>query len=269
MTSALSKSLPPLGVTGDGTLQIFGKGVFVESLDEFLAELSKIRESGRAELVVTANVDQLIDLRYSAKLDAGYSAAALVVLDGMPLVALARALGAANVHRITGADLIDDLSRVARERGWRIAITGGAGATSSSAARRLSEKYGADVVSVPFPLLVSMNDPAALSVVKELRALEPDIVFVCLGAPKQEDFFVAWREQLPPSVYIGAGAAVDFAADKNSRAPRIVQKLGAEWVWRVIQEPRRLGPRYFIKGPRFLTLAAISLWRRPMVRRRD
>ena len=98
--------------------------------------------------------------------------------------------------------------------------------------------------------------------IAQLRDVAPDIVFVCLGAPKQELWYLQWRDQLPPAVYIGAGAAVDFAADRVRRAPKLVQRIGAEWVWRLAQEPRRLAGRYLGKGPAFLFVIGRSLARR-------
>jgi glycosyltransferase involved in cell wall biosynthesis len=100
--------------------------------------------------------------------------------------------------------------------------------------------------------------------VARLRSLRPDIVFLCLGFPLQEAWWAHWRDRLPAAVYVGAGAAVDFAAGVRSRAPRAVQRLGMEWCWRLAQEPRRLAHRYLVRGPRFLVVAARSLrhgWR--------
>jgi N-acetylglucosaminyldiphosphoundecaprenol N-acetyl-beta-D-mannosaminyltransferase len=96
-------------------------------------------------------------------------------------------------------------------------------------------------------------------VVEGIKNFAPDIVFLCLGAPKQESWFMEWRDLLPDGVYIGAGAAVDFAAGVSTRAPAQLQRLGMEWVWRLAQEPKRLAKRYLIKGPRFLVIAARSI----------
>lgn len=107
--------------------------------------------------------------------------------------------------------------------------------------------------------LSDVDDPASLEVVEALASLEPDLVFVCLGSPKQDVWVSRWRAKLPPAVYIGAGAAVDFVAGTKRRAPRALQRLGLEWAFRLAQEPRRLARRYLVRGPAFAMVAVRSL----------
>lgn len=129
----------------------------------------------------------------------------------------------------------------------------------TAAAERLGRAYpGPEIAAVPMPMLSDAADPASQDAIASLVAFKPDVVFVCLGAPKQERWFRVWRDKLPGGVYIGAGAAVDFAAGTKRRAPRVVQEMGLEWVWRVFQEFGRLAPRYFVKGPSFVRIAIQS-----------
>ncbi|MDN5573728.1 MAG: WecB/TagA/CpsF family glycosyltransferase, partial [Micrococcales bacterium] len=94
-----------------------------------------------------------------------------------------------------------------------------------------------------------------------LAQLDPSLVYLCLGSPKQEAWFEHWRRELPAAVYVGAGAAVDFAAGARRRAPRALQMIGGEWTWRLVQEPRRMAGRYLGRGPRFLGVIARSVLR--------
>lgn len=248
-----------LSVDDDKSVRLAGREIFTGSHEELLERIDGMRQHRRPSLIVTSNVDQLIDLEESNASLAAYRAADLVVLDGMPLVFLARSLGADEVHRHTGADLLPLLTEVSAEREWRICIIGGGPGVAEVAAERLQERYpGSSVTTVPFPMVSWVGAPEARMVITELTAAKPDIVFVCLGAPKQEQWFVQWRGELPPAVYIGAGAAVDFAAGVHQRAPRLAQQLGAEWLWRVAQEPQRLAARYLVKGPRFLLIVLRS-----------
>ncbi|MFU8945154.1 WecB/TagA/CpsF family glycosyltransferase [Mycetocola zhadangensis] len=211
-------------------------------------------------LIVTPNVDQTIDLDRDPGFREAYQRAALRLIDGAPLLVLARLLGATGVHRHTGADLLPFLVGESEREGWTVAIAGGAPGASDLAAARLRKAHpGAKVVSVPFPHLPDVGDPQSQAVVDNLYRHAPDIVFLCLGAPKQEMWFTHWRSVLPDAVYVGAGAAVDFAAGTASRAPRFLRRLGGEWLWRLVQEPRRLGRRYLLKGPAFLAIAYRSL----------
>src|SRR5690606_10922004 len=132
------------------------------------------------------------------------------IADGFPLVVRGHRLGAHRLERLTGADLLPLAAQVAAERGWRIALTGGGPGVAAHAAAVLRDSTDADVVAVDFPRVSDVDDPASLEVVEALASLEPDLVFVCLGSPKQDVWVSRWRAKLPPAVYIGAGAAVDF-----------------------------------------------------------
>lgn len=242
-----------LRVDSRGTVWLNGFPLFSADTPALLDEIEAVLARRRPALLVTANVDQILDLEREQKTVEVYENADLIVIDGMPVVQLARMLGAADVHRHTGADLLPLMAAESAARGWRVSILGGAPGVSERAAAELRGRHpGAEVASVDFPLLRGLDDPASLSVIDELKVQQPDVVFVCLGAPKQELWFLQWRDLLPPAVYVGAGAAVDFAAQKVRRAPVVVQRLGAEWLWRLAQEPRRLFGRYLVKGPRFI-----------------
>ncbi|MCU1569981.1 MAG: hypothetical protein JWR33_722 [Naasia sp.] len=244
----------------DGRAYLLGHEMFADSPFVLLNEIERLLVTDEPHLVVTANVDQALNLRRDPVLDRAYSIASLRLIDGQPLVAALRLLGMPSVFRNTGADLIDDVARSAGARNWRIAVFGGGAGTAERAAAALADRARNSVIEgFAFPFVSSARDPRAKAVVSELAAFRPDIVFMCLGSPKQEEWYLEWRDQLPPGVYVGAGAAVDFAAGRRVRAPRWVQKLGAEWTWRLAQEPRRLASRYLVKGPGFLGLLATSL----------
>jgi N-acetylglucosaminyldiphosphoundecaprenol N-acetyl-beta-D-mannosaminyltransferase len=245
-------------VHGEKTF-LAGKELFQGSEADLLDELAHLLSTNEVHLVVTPNVDQVVSLRTSEEARAAVDGATLRLIDGAPLLFLAKRLGGRQLCRLTGADLIHTVSRASAGHGWRIALAGGDSAVSTRAAATLRSEYpGADVISVPFPYLDTAQSVEGNEVVSLLREVEADIVFLCLGFPKQESWFLHWREVLPSGVYIGAGAAVDFAAGDRQRAPKFAQKIGAEWLWRLAQEPRRLAYRYLVKGPTFLRVIADS-----------
>lgn len=249
-----------LCLDGDGDLTLAGEPLFCQSREALLERIRALRMVAEPLFVITPNVDQVIDLDRDPEFRNAYQKAALRLIDGAPLEVLARLLGATDVHRHTGADLLPFLVSKSDHERWTIAIAGGGTGVSDRAVVRLQMLYPkAKVVSVPFPRLAVADDPRSLEVITELRRLSPDIVFLCLGAPKQEMWFAQWRSMLPPGVYIGAGAAVDFAAGTVRRAPAVVRRLGVEWVWRLAQEPRRLRRRYLVKGPAFMGIIYRSL----------
>jgi N-acetylglucosaminyldiphosphoundecaprenol N-acetyl-beta-D-mannosaminyltransferase len=250
----------PLLSVHRGEARIFGRPVFTGDMSSFLDTLDDHAKDDVPHLAVTANVDHIIDLEGGSPLVDAYHAASLRTVDGAPLLWLLRKLGARDLHRITGADLITTTCREGAIRAWTVAIVGGADDVLEAAVRNLrAEHPRTTIVGIPAPMLGTPGDPAGREIVDALNELNPDIVFLCLGAPKQESWFLHWRPELPAAVYIGAGAAVDFAAGHKKRAPRPVQRIGLEWTWRLAQEFRRLAPRYLIKGPRFLRITRRTL----------
>ncbi|MCR5977924.1 WecB/TagA/CpsF family glycosyltransferase [Gordonia jinghuaiqii] len=241
-------------------LYIGGVPVVVGGIDDVLDRVQALVQSQTTSLVVTPNVDHLIRLETSEESRKGYAHADLALLDGVPVAKLASFLGSRPVQRNTGADLLFDVCRKAGDTGWRIVITGGETSVANLAASNLRDMTGADVLAVPFPFVDGVDDPASEEVVARLQELKPDVVFLCLGSPKQESWYAQWKESLPPAVYVGSGAAVDFAALKVRRAPQIVQRLALEWLWRLASEPKRLWRRYLLEGPKFLPIAAQAAW---------
>jgi len=234
--------------------------IFLGDRESLVDSVVGLASDGRAHLVITPNVDQLLDLELDDEWRRVFESAALRVVDGTPLLWLFRLLGASSVSKHSGADLLPYFTACSAKSGYKIAVTGGDEAVLREGVRRLKDRFpGANISAVSFPMISSIGDPGSLPVISALRQLAPDIVFVCLGAPKQEKWVDYWRAELPPAAYIGAGAAIDFAAGALVRAPRVMQIIGLEWLWRVGQEPRRLATRYFVKGPRFILIVARSL----------
>lgn len=239
-------------VSDDGSATLAGLPLFLDDDDKLMCQIDLVLKMNRPSLVVTANVDQTLDLSSSAVLWQAYNYASIRTADGMPLVWIARVLGARKAHRQTGADLLRKTAASSKSRGWKIAILGGAPTANDSAVKALLEEFpGADIAGVYMPYSAGLDTSETDSLLHRLKSLRPNLVFICLGSPKQESFFMNLRTQLPPAVYIGAGAAVDFAGGTRRRAPRLFQVLGLEWTWRLAQEPRRLGRRYLVKGAGF------------------
>lgn len=245
-------------VSRSGEVTLAGRPLFVGDADALIARIDQLLPADEVYSIVTPNVDQTIGIEHDAALHVAYDEAEIRIADGTPLVLLARLLGAHGLQRLTGADLLPIAAQLSCRRGWRIVVTGGATSVSEKAAEELRERYGADVVSIPFPKIAEVGDAESAQVIADLHEAKADIVFVCLGSPKQDVWVSHWREKLPPGVYVGAGAAVDFVAGTKRRAPVIVQKMGMEWFFRMAQEPRRLAGRYLVRGPHFLSVVARS-----------
>lgn len=246
----------PAYSVSDGWPAVFGTPLFPGDRQDVASALEQLTASGRRHLVVTPNVDQLLLARERPELRTVFSRASLLLVDGAPLVGLARVLGAHVPIRYTGADLLPDAARLAAARGWTVVITGGARAVTEEAAAALRAAHATDLIhAVPFPEPGDVGDDAISRTLAAIVDLRPHVVFVCLGFPKQESWVLQRWSELPPAVYIGAGAAVDFAAGRVRRAPHWMRSAGVEWLWRLGREPRRLAHRYLVRGPRFLSVA--------------
>lgn len=246
-----------------GDIEILGKAIFSGTEEQLVAILDDTSRGDARTLVVTPNVDQVLLLREDRDWRRAYQRSDIRVADGMPIVVLARLVGGAAVQRITGADLLPHIAAKSASSSLRVAIIGGStAARENGVANLMRDNPGAQIKGFDLPHVQSVADPASRAAVAQLNAWEPNITFICLGSPKQELWFCAWEDELPSGVYVGAGAAIDFAAGLVPRAPRWAQQLSLEWMWRLAHEPRRLARRYLVRGPAFLGVAWRSLRKR-------
>jgi exopolysaccharide biosynthesis WecB/TagA/CpsF family protein len=171
-----------------------------------------------------------------------------------------RALAGIRQERVAGSDLPYRLAEEAARRGLTVAFVGGQPGAAASTAERLTAASPSLQVVLTHEAPPGMTeDPASLEAfLSELRAARPDLLFLAMGAPRQERF--ATSHDLAAGVVICVGAALDFVSGQRKRAPRAWQVLRLEWLHRIIQEPRRLGPRYLDAGPRFAWIVARQKW---------
>lgn len=232
------------------------------SFDAALSRLSEMVDSGRGGMVFTPNVDHVVLAREDARLRAAYDAADLSVADGMPIVWAARLLGRPVPEKISGSDLVPRLMALAEVEGWRVFLLGGQESVAHAAVSELRRRHPAlSLVGTASPQIeLTDSAEARQGVIDTVRAARPELVLVCLGAPKQELWIHSVAAALRPAVLLGVGAAVDFLAGTSRRAPSWMSSAGLEWVYRLAHEPRRLWRRYLVRDPKFLGIVARDLW---------
>jgi N-acetylglucosaminyldiphosphoundecaprenol N-acetyl-beta-D-mannosaminyltransferase len=191
-----------------------------------------------------------------------FNEADIAAPDGMPIVWALRSFGFASQQRVYGPTLMLKLCRQAAESGHRIFLYGGRTDTLPTLITRLRERFPrlriAGSYSPPFRPL---SESEELGIQQQIRESDADIVFVGIGAPKQEKWMYAHRNSFPGVILIGVGAAFDFHAGRTRQAPVWIQRSGLEWLFRLMMEPRRLWKRYILITPRFLPLWAMQKWR--------
>jgi N-acetylglucosaminyldiphosphoundecaprenol N-acetyl-beta-D-mannosaminyltransferase len=246
---------------------VFGVDIDVTTSASAVERILSWCRLGWRQLVVTPNLDHVVALRSNPKLAAAYERAGLVLADGMPLVWASRLGGPPLPERVTGADLIQPLCRAAAQEGLSVFFLGSRMPVLEEAARRLSAMApGLKVAGLYEPPHGADFDAAEDDRIVELiRAAKPDILFLALGMPKQEIWAARNMDRLETHAVLCIGAGLDYIAGKVSRAPRILQRTGLEWVWRLLSEPARLGPRYgrdIAWVPRLFLEQLLHVWRR-------
>ena len=202
-----------------------------------IAELVEGRAGGS---VFTANVDHVVKAERNDAFRAAYGRASLVLADGKPLVWASRLLGEPLPEKVSGSDLIVPLARLAGERRWRVYVLGGQPAVATEAAAGLRDSFGVDVVGVDSPWIgQDGHDEDGDATLARLTSAEPDVVLVAFGAPKQELWIDRFLREPRPTVAIGVGGSLDFFAGRIKRAPTWMSEAGLEWLYRLLQEPRR------------------------------
>jgi N-acetylglucosaminyldiphosphoundecaprenol N-acetyl-beta-D-mannosaminyltransferase len=215
--------------------------------------------SGQGGWVATPNVDICRHTRRSPALRRLVGTASLIVPDGMPLVWAARLRGHPLPERVAGGSLIFSLSEAAARHGRSIYLLGGAAGVPERAGQELRGRYpGLQLAGADSPPLGFDQDPRAVEAVRDrLTAAAPDIVYVGLGFPKQEQLIARLAPSSPRAWFIGCGAAIPYAAKTLPRPPRWMRRTGLAWLFRLLSEPRRLFRRYLVHDlPFALTLLA-------------
>ncbi len=208
-------------------------------------------------LVVTANLDHVLNLSRTPDFRAAYASAAARTLDGMPVVWLARARGAQAVSRVTGHDLWQAL--LARTPSGPVFVVAPDAAAAAGAERALTGCGWVQVQSVVPPFGFERDEAYGVTLAETIRRHGTAVLLMGVGAPKSEIWVHRQGAALGSPVALCIGEALAVGAGLIARAPAPMQRAGLEWLWRFGLSPRRLFVRYFIRSWRFPLLA----WRNP------
>jgi exopolysaccharide biosynthesis WecB/TagA/CpsF family protein len=225
--------------------EVDGQFVNVLNCADALAAVRARLRAGRGFTFATLNLDHLVKRRADPAFRAAYARATLVSADGAPIVALGRRQAPA-LRRAAGADLLRPLCAMAAREGLPVGFFGSTEAVLRDAAARLRREFpGLRIVFVESPAFGfdPFSDEAGAAG-ERIAASGAKLVFVCLGAPKQELFADRLAQVHPEIGFIGVGASADFIAGAQLRAPKAMRRLGLEWLWRAASDPRRLAGRY-------------------------
>jgi N-acetylglucosaminyldiphosphoundecaprenol N-acetyl-beta-D-mannosaminyltransferase len=233
---------------------IIGMRVDATTYEDATERIVTWAQSKVGKRVCAANVHMAMETYDNPNFAEVVNQADLVTPDGMPLVWGLRAFGIKDASRVCGPDLTLSVCEAAAQMNIPIALYGGTEESLVDFTNFLIEKYpGIEIVcqiSPPFRELTPTEDVAYTQQIVESGA---QILFVGIGCPRQEIWMAAHQDRIP-AVMLGVGAAFNFHSGRVKHAPRWMQSVGLEWLFRLIVEPKRLWKRYFKQNPRFIFL---------------
>lgn len=231
------------------TISLDGIPIFIKGLKSLKSEVEEIFTQKQSPIqIITLNTDFLRIASKDSKFKEICQNAAIVVPDGIGITALLNLKYKIKVERITGNDILDLFLRLPHEQKTKIAFLGSSSSTLSILKNKIQAfKYNVEITSLLSPPYGFENENHLNSeIVQELKKNIPEILFVALGCPRQEKWISQYKEQVGFKVGIGIGAALDFFAGSKRRSPLIFRKIGMEWLWRLVTEPKRLFKRYIL-----------------------
>lgn len=228
------------------------------TMDSVVRRILSLVERGGG-YVCFSTVHMVMESYDDPEFGAKVNSADMIVTDGMPIVWMQKFQGHRDANRVRANDLMIKLLVVAAEQGLKVGFYGGRqeviDAICERAAGDLPNLKIVYAFSPPFRPLTAEEDA---EIVSNIREADPDILFMGLGCPKQENWMSAHKGSIR-AVMLGVGASFDFYAGNVKESPQWLGRLGFEWLYRLVQEPKRLWRRYLYTNSRFVVLAMQQL----------
>ena len=247
MESLEVKKLPEIK-----SCNILGVNVNILTLDETIEYVCKNLENMKGKYICVSNVHTIVTAYDNDEYLKVQNSAAMVLPDGKPLSIVSKMRGFDEARRVTGPDLVGEIFKISNELGYTHFFYGSTDDTLKKLKKEIKKKYPniniAGMYSPPFRLQSKEED---MEVIKMINKTKADFLWVGLGAPKQE-LWMANHENKIDSVMIGVGAGFDYYAENIKRAPKWMQDASLEWLYRLLQDPKRLFKRYFVTNSKFL-----------------
>jgi N-acetylglucosaminyldiphosphoundecaprenol N-acetyl-beta-D-mannosaminyltransferase len=238
-------------------VSVLGCPIDALSMTETVERCGELIDAGEASQQVSINAAKLILLRRDARLRRIVQDCALISADGQPVVWASRLLGNPLPERVAGIDLMFALLARAERRGDRVYVLGARADVLAVAMSRLVSRYpGVDFCGWHHGYFTDAESPA---IAQEIARQSPDLLLVAMTSPRKEYWLAEYGRDLGVPLMLGVGGSIDVVAGVTRRAPRAWQQLGLEWLFRLLQEPRRMFRRYAVTNARFTYLVGRAL----------
>ncbi|MGM2786191.1 WecB/TagA/CpsF family glycosyltransferase [Bacillus cereus group sp. Bce018] len=238
------------------------------TMNEAITQINKIIDDNKVNkeqgYVVTPNVDHIVNVHKDPNFREIYKGATLTLVDGAPIFMISKKIGAPLKEKVSGSDLTPHLFELAQRNNYKVFIFGSREGVPDLAIQKVKSEYGytfpINSYSPPFGFEKQPN--VLEESIKKIQEFQPDILLVSLGSPKGERFIYENLKELNVPISLQIGASIDFIAGTVKRAPLWMQKVGLEWFYRFLQEPKRMFRRYFINDSYFLVLVFKEFFKR-------
>ncbi|MBL4753657.1 MAG: WecB/TagA/CpsF family glycosyltransferase [Flavobacteriales bacterium] len=238
-------------------IEFLGCPMDVATMDDTVNLIAERVENKQFIQHVVVNVAKVVNMRKDSALDESVRACEIINIDGMGVVLGARMLGHDVPERVAGVDLFHHLLQMSAERGFPVFLLGAKDEVVAEAHRRVKTLYPKLIVAGHHHGYFWDDEEA---VVNQIRESGARLLFVAITSPKKENFINKWQDQLGVDFVMGVGGTFDVVAGKVKRAPLWMQKYGLEWLYRVLQEPRRMWKRYLVTNSQFAWLLVKEKW---------
>ncbi|MGA9120914.1 MAG: WecB/TagA/CpsF family glycosyltransferase [Bacteroidota bacterium] len=243
------------------SVNVLGVNVSAVTKEEVQESIASAIVAGAKEYYVYANIHAVNLAQDDEEFRVFLNNARLVYSDGEGVRVGARVLGRSLPPRIVMTDWIWGLSDFCAQRGYSVFLLGGAQAALNGAEANLTARFPELNIVGTHHGYFSKSGAESEAVVQLVNSLRPDILFVCFGMPAQEHWVRNNFDHLAAHVILFGGSTIDYAAGRKKVAPRWMRSAGFEWLYRLLQEPRRLWKRYLIGNPLFLGRVLLQRFR--------
>lgn len=230
------------------SIPILGVPIHDVTTEETLALIDQFVRDGVPHQLCTVNPEFIMAAQHDTAFKQILNQSTLNLPDGIGVIWAARRLGQPLRERMAGSDLVGTLADRAQQTGWRIFLLGAAEGVAEQAALKLQKRYPQANIVGAYAGSPRVEEEAGIAA--RIRATQADILLVAYGAPKQDKWIARNMERTGVAVAMGIGGSLDFIVGTQKRAPRWLQRLGLEWLYRLVREPWRW--RRQLALPRFV-----------------
>src|SRR6266404_676160 len=247
-------------VSDHACFHVLGVRIDALQISDVVAQMEEwIHDRGGCHSIAATGMHGTVEAQHDPSSKEALNSTDLVVPDGMPLVWLGRRRGHDLPRRVYGPNLMLEFCEKTAGRGYRHFFYGGEPGVPERLANSLKRRFPTMEVCGTFsPPFRSLDPEEDQEIVTMISRAAPDVLWVGLGTPKLERWMREHRDKLHVPVVVSVGAAFDILSGRRCQAPRWMREHGLEWLFRLLQEPRRLWRRYLVYGARFLVYLAVD-----------